>query len=79
MSEREASDILPPVRDLQQVQASVFMRAGEVFGDSQRATAWMEEPNPALRDLPPLRALLLSDGQAEVLNILGRIEDGVLS
>lgn len=56
-----------------------LVRALEVFGDSESAQRWMQQPNPALANRTPLRALQSEDGRVEVLNILGRIEYGVIS
>jgi len=74
----------PGVSDLEHVRAheaesAVLMRALEVFGDSQRALQWMRESNPALKNEPPIRAVQTEDGRYEVLNILGRIQHGVIS
>src|SRR5271165_5619806 len=63
----------------QENQSSILLRALEVFGDSQRALAWMREENPALNNETPLHALQTEEGRVGVLNILGRIEHGVIS
>ena len=55
------------------------MRALEVFGESERALEWMRDRNPALRNEPPIRLIHTEDGRREVLNILGRIQHGVIS
>jgi putative toxin-antitoxin system antitoxin component (TIGR02293 family) len=66
-------------RGSQEDESSVLLRALEVFGDSQRALKWMRESNPALKDDTPLHAIQTDEGRREVLNILGRIEYGVIS
>jgi putative toxin-antitoxin system antitoxin component (TIGR02293 family) len=50
-----------------------------VFGDSERALKWLSEANPALDNQAPIHALQSDAGRNEVLNILGRIEHGVIS
>jgi hypothetical protein len=64
---------------VQENQSSILLRALEVFGDSERALAWMREQNPALNNETPLHAIQTEEGRADVLNILGRIEHGVIS
>ena len=61
-----------------EIESTVLLRALEVFGDSLRALKWMREVNPALNDTP-LHAIQSDEGRREVLNILGRIEYGVIS
>lgn len=60
-------------------ESAVLLRALEVFGDSERALQWMRENNPALKNEPPIHVLHTEEGRREVLNILGRIEHGVIS
>jgi len=62
-----------------EIESSALLRALEVFGDSQRALKWMREVNPALKNDTPLHAIQTDEGRREVLNILGRIEYGVIS
>ena len=62
-----------------EIETTVLLRALEVFGDSQRALKWMREVNPALKNDTPLHAIRTDEGRMEVLNILGRIEYGVIS
>lgn len=62
-----------------EAQSAVLLRALEVFGESDRALNWMRESNPALSGDTPLHAIQDEQGQREVLNILGRIEYGVIS
>lgn len=62
-----------------EIESTVLLRALEVFGDSQRALKWMREVNPALNNDTPLHAIQTDEGRREVLNILGRIEYGVIS
>jgi uncharacterized protein (DUF2384 family) len=64
---------------VQEDQSPVLLRALEVFGDSDRALAWMREQNPALNNETPLHAIQCEEGRVGVLNILGRIEHGVIS
>lgn len=62
-----------------EAEAAVLMRALEVFGDRERATQWMRENNPALKNEPPIRVVPTEGGRQEVMNILGRIQHGVIS
>ena len=62
-----------------EIESTVLLRALEVFGDSQRALKWMREVNPALKNDTHLHAIQTDEGRREVLNILGRIEYGVIS
>lgn len=62
-----------------EVESTVLLRALEVFGDSPRALKWMEEANPALKNDTPLHAIQTDEGRREVLNILGRIDYGIIS
>src|SRR5271165_1658220 len=73
-----APTAMTPASD-QENQSSILLRALEVFGDSERALAWMREENPALDNETPLHALQTEEGRVGVLNILGRIEHGVIS
>lgn len=70
---------VPRARGSRESETLLLMRALEVFGDSQNAQRWMQQPNPALSNQTPLRALQSVGGRTEVLNILGRIEHGVIS
>jgi len=62
-----------------EIESAVLLRALEVFGDSERALKWMREANPALNNDTPLHAIQTDEGRKEVLDILGRIEYGVIS
>jgi hypothetical protein len=62
-----------------ETESFILIRALEVFGDSDRAIQWLAESNPALQNEPPIRVIQTDDGRREVLNILGRIQHGVIS
>ena len=62
-----------------EVESKVLLRALEVFGTSDLALCWMDEPNPALNGERPIQAIQNELGREEVLHILGRIEHGVIS
>ncbi|MEP6540032.1 MAG: MbcA/ParS/Xre antitoxin family protein [Bryobacteraceae bacterium] len=70
---------MPATNTAHAAESTVLLRALEVFGDSERALKWMREANPALKNHTPLHAIQTDDGRKEVLNILGRIEYGVIS
>ena len=59
--------------------APVLARAIEVFGNSEKATRWMERPNRALSQKTPVQMLSTPAGRKEVEELLGRIEYGVYS
>jgi hypothetical protein len=74
--------VMPAARMLEgahEIESMVLLRVLEVFGDSERALKWMRESNPALKNDAPLHAIQTDEGRKEVLNILGRIEYGVIS
>ena len=57
----------------------VLARAIEVFGNSDKATRWMQRPNRALGQKTPIEMLGAKEGRKEVEELLGRIEYGVYS
>lgn len=65
--------------EFHEAETATLLRTLEVFGESTRALAWMRENNPALQDQPPILAIRTEEGRREVLNILGRIQHGVIS
>ena len=58
--------------------ARVFARASEVLGTSTAAREWFRMPNGALGGRPPLGLLDTDVGSGAVLDVLGRIEHGVI-
>jgi putative toxin-antitoxin system antitoxin component (TIGR02293 family) len=62
-----------------EAESLVLIRALEVFGDGERALQWLREANPALKNETPIRVIQTAEGQREVINILGRIQHGVIS
>jgi putative toxin-antitoxin system antitoxin component (TIGR02293 family) len=58
--------------------SSISARAGEVFGNRDKALEWLQTPSPALNGATPLDAIETESGCQEVEDILGRIEYGVL-
>lgn len=59
--------------------AEIGARAVDVFGDVDKARAWLQRPNRALGGVAPLSILDTGIGAEEVLTVLGRIEYGVFS
>jgi putative toxin-antitoxin system antitoxin component (TIGR02293 family) len=53
-------------------------RAGEVFGNSEKALEWLRTPNPSLGGMTPLEAAATTAGFEEADEVLGRLEFGVL-
>jgi putative toxin-antitoxin system antitoxin component (TIGR02293 family) len=59
--------------------ARLYERGVEVLGSNKAFNSWMRNPNRALNDETPLNLLDTSIGFTMVLDILGRIEHGILS
>jgi putative toxin-antitoxin system antitoxin component (TIGR02293 family) len=55
----------------------VAVRAEIVLGDRQTALDWLESPNRALEGQTPLALLDTDLGAEEVLQVLGRLKEGV--
>ena len=56
-----------------------FSRAAEIFGSEESAVKWLKMPNSVLEGLSPVQALGSRFGAEEVMDMLGRIENGVYS
>jgi putative toxin-antitoxin system antitoxin component (TIGR02293 family) len=54
-------------------------RAAAVFGDKDKADEWLNTPNLVLNGQTPLSLLDSDIGAESVIDILGRIEQGVFS
>ena len=59
--------------------ARVAAVAVGVFGDPQKASAWLQKPNRALGSVAPLSHMDTDVGVRQVERVLGRIEHGVFS
>ena len=59
--------------------AQVVARATEVLGHRDRAVQWMTEENRALSGARPLELLDTEIGEAQVRDVLGRIDYGLFS
>ncbi len=59
--------------------ASILALAEEYIGDRKKAQLWLRQPNRALGDVTPLRALETEIGARRVEQILGRIAYGGVS
>ena len=59
--------------------ARVLKQAEDVFGGRTPARNWLRKPNRALGGRKPADLLKTSEGAADVLAVLGRIEHGVYS
>jgi hypothetical protein len=51
--------------------SSISARAGEVFGNRDKALEWLQTPSPALNGATPLDAIETESGCQEVEDILG--------
>lgn len=56
----------------------VLTRATAVLESRERAEAWLKEPNPALDGRSPTDLLGDTNGANQVLDLLTRIEHGLL-
>jgi len=59
--------------------ARVAAHAVAVFGDEQTAAAWLRRPNRGLNGEMPLGLLDTEVGTAQVQEVLGRIEHGIVA
>jgi putative toxin-antitoxin system antitoxin component (TIGR02293 family) len=59
--------------------AVVVARGEEVFGDHERFTSWLKEPNKAMAGQTPFHLLASDFGIDIILDELGRIEHGIVS
>ena len=59
--------------------AHVVAQAIRVLGSAEKAAHWMETPNRALGQEPPLSLLDTEIGARQVESVLGRIEFGIYS
>ncbi len=57
---------------------SAIEHAVVVFGDKEEALRWLGTPVRALNYATPISRLSSLDGHFEVMDILGRLEHGVL-
>lgn len=74
----ESRDLLNAAISGRVVQlAEVTGRGIEVFGDRERFTAWLDEPNRSLGGRKPFELLDTAVGTQLLLDELGRIEQGV--
>ena len=69
----EMNEVRPPARFI-----SLSVRAGEVFGNREKALAWLGTPNPSLQGRSPIEAANTEEGFEHADEILTRIEHGVL-
>ncbi len=58
--------------------ARVAAHAIEVLGSADRASAWLRRPNRALGGRPPIELLDTDLGTQQVVQVIGRIEHGVV-
>lgn len=74
------SDLLDGTTTEQVLQiAEVFSRGNEVFGSGADFREWVESGNKALGGKKPMELLSSRFGAQMVLDLLGRIEQGVFS
>ncbi len=57
----------------------VISRTVDVFGEAEKAQAWLDRPNRVLVGATPRSLLSTPEGREQVLTLLGRIEHGVHS
>jgi putative toxin-antitoxin system antitoxin component (TIGR02293 family) len=59
--------------------SKVFARCVEIFRSPDKASRWLKSPLPALGNAQPMDLLDTATGATMVMNLLGRIEQGVYS
>ena len=80
LQRRKAAGRLSPDESDKVVRFSRLLRhATEVFGDAERARAWLKHPQVGLGGAVPLDYASTETGAREVENLLGRIDYGVYS
>ncbi len=65
--------------DLEDLQRRISKHAEDVFGSSEIARRWLQEPNLATDGRPPGALLDSESGYARVKTLLDRIDYGVLA
>jgi putative toxin-antitoxin system antitoxin component (TIGR02293 family) len=80
LQRRKAAGRLSPDESDKVVRFSRLLRhATEVFGDAERARAWLKHPQVGLGGAVPLDYASSETGAREVDDLLGRIDYGVYS
>ena len=80
LQRRKAAGRLSPDESDKVVRFSRLLRhATAVFGDAERARAWLKHPQVGLGGAVPLDYASTETGAREVENLLGRIDYGVYS
>jgi putative toxin-antitoxin system antitoxin component (TIGR02293 family) len=59
--------------------ARIAAAALETFGDTRKASGWLQKPNRALGNTTPLSRMDTDVGVRQVERVLGRIDHGVFS
>ena len=59
-------------------ESAVLARAVEVIGDKREAMRWMGTPVRALKYATPVSLIHNARGRKAVIEVLGRLENGVL-
>jgi len=78
LQRRKAAGRLSPDESDKVVRFSrLFRHATSVFGDAERARAWLKHPQVGLAGAVPLDYASTETGAREVENLLGRIDYGV--
>ena len=80
LQRRKTAGRLSPDESDKVVRFSQLLRhATEVFGDAERARAWLKHPQVGLGGAVPLDYASTETGAREVDNLLGRIDYGIYS
>lgn len=74
-----ASSAPSPNPNLAKELAGLIEHATDVFGDKAVAERWMETPNLATDDQPPMTLLGSEEGYLRVKTLIDRIDYGVLA
>lgn len=75
-----ANELLNPEETEKVIRfARVFVETLDVFQDEEKAALWLKRTNKALNNNMPISLLDSEFGAEQVLEVLGRIRDGVYS
>lgn len=77
---KELSEVLSPEESEKIIRlVKVFAEAMDVFENREKAAEWLKRPNKALKNELPISLLDSEFGGEQVLNVLGRIREGIFN
>jgi putative toxin-antitoxin system antitoxin component (TIGR02293 family) len=75
----QSGKLSPDETDRAMRLARIASEAGKVFGNAEKASRWLRNPQAKLASRSPLSLLESEAGTAVVLNLLGQIEHGMFA